>query len=92
MTEIDQNDCENLNNYRRRTTTVELESSLKGDTFFGCRSLGVCSFGGVQSIDVSLMVLLVVKRHDLLRDVRFESIVSVRKVRENVGHCCRCCG
>ena len=48
-----------------RTTTIKLQGRLKGDAFLGGRGFGVRLFGGVEGVDVSLMVLLVVKLHDL---------------------------
>jgi len=68
------------------TTAVELESSLESDALLGSCGFGVCGFGCVQGVDVSLMVLLVVKLHDLARDEGLESIVAVGEVWESVGH------
>ena len=47
-------------------------------------SLGVRLLSSVQSIDISLMMLRVVERHDLLADVGLESIVAVGKGRKSV--------
>ena len=49
-----------------RTTAVELQGRLEGDAFLGGGSFGVRLLGSVEGIDVSLMVLLVMKFHDLL--------------------------
>ena len=70
----------------RRTSTVKLERSLKSNSLFGSRGLGVSGLSSVQSVYVRLMVLGVVQSHDLFRDVRFKRIVSVRKRRKSVGH------
>jgi len=51
------------------TTAVELESSLKGDALFWSGSFGVCSLRGVKCGDIGLMMLLVVKSHDLFLNV-----------------------
>ena len=68
------------------TSTVELQSRLESDPLLGSASLGISLLSSVQSIDVGLVVLLVVKLHDLTTDERLESIVRVREVWENVGH------
>lgn len=62
-----------------RTTTVELESSLEGDALLGAVSFGVLSLRGVECIYIGLMMLSVVKSHDLFRDIRLESIIIVWK-------------
>ena len=59
------------------TTTVELESSLQRNAFLGAGCLGVGSLGGIQGGNVGLVMLRMVKLHDLLRDVRLKSIISV---------------
>jgi len=68
------------------TTTIELESCLKGDAFFRGTGSGVSRFCRIQSVDVGLMMLGVMKDHDLFGYVGFESIVAVWKVRKCVGH------
>jgi len=68
------------------TTAVELEGSLESDALFGSRSLCVSSFGSVERVDIGLVVLGVVKSHNLLRDVWLKSIVGVRERRQTVGH------
>jgi len=62
--------------------SVELESGLQGDALLGGGRLGVRGLGGVEGVDVSLVVLLVVKLHDLAGDVRLERVVGVREVGE----------
>jgi hypothetical protein len=52
-------------NFFLRTSTIKLQGRLKGDAFLGGRGFGVRLLGGVEGIDVSLMVLLVMKLHDL---------------------------
>ena len=66
------------------TTTVELESTLESDPLLGGAGLGVSLFGGVQSVDIGLVVLLVVKLHDLLGDEGLKSIVRVGEIGESV--------
>jgi len=68
-------------------TTVKLEGGLEGDTLLGRSSFGVCRLCGVKSVDICLMMFLVVKDHDLFRDMGLESIVGVVEVGESVGHC-----
>lgn len=68
------------------SSAIEFECSLKCDALLrsGCACIGgLCR---IQSIDVSLVVLLVMKLHDLARDIRLECIIGVREVRESVGH------
>jgi len=65
--------------YEILTTTVEFQSSLQVNSLFGRGSFLVGLGRGVERVDVSLVVLFVVKRHDLLRDVRLESVVLVRQ-------------
>lgn len=48
-----------------RTTTVEFQGRLEGDAFLWGGRLGVRQLGSVEGVDVSLMVLLVMKLHDL---------------------------
>lgn len=67
-----------------RTTTVKLQGRLEGNAFLGGRGFSVRLLGGVEGVDVSLMVLLVMKLHDLTRDVRLEGIVRVRQGGEGV--------
>jgi hypothetical protein len=68
----------------RLTTTVKLECGLEGDTLLGSLRLCVGLLGSVESIHVGLVMLLVVKLHDLARDVRLEGIVGVGEVGESV--------
>jgi len=67
-----------------RTTTVEFQGRLEGDAFLGSGRLGVRQLGSVEGVDVSLVMLIVMECHDLLRDVRLEAIVRVRQGREGV--------
>ena len=66
------------------TTTVELEGSLKSNALLRSRSLSVRLLSGVQRVDIGLVVLLVVKLHDLPRDEGLEGIVGVGEVGESV--------
>ena len=68
------------------TTTVELERGLEGNALLRGRGLRVRLLSSVERSHVGLVVLLVVKLHDLTTDERLESIVRVREVWENVGH------
>jgi hypothetical protein len=71
---------------KRLTTTVETDGRLEGDAFLGGLSLDIIALGGVEGSHVSLVVLRVVERHDLLRDVGLEPIVGVRERRKSVNH------
>jgi len=67
-------------------STVEFDSSLKGNAFLCTSCLCVRLLCSVQSVDVGLMVFCMMKDHDFLRDVWLEGIVSVgkgRKLRKN---------
>jgi len=67
-------------------TAIELEGGLESDALLGSGSLGVGLLGSVEGVDVGLVVLSMVKGHDLLGDVRLESIVRVGQVGQSVGH------
>ena len=69
-----------------RTTAVEFERSLESDAFLGGGGFGVRGLGGVESVDVGLVVPFVVELHYLAGDVGLEGIVGVREVGEGVGH------
>lgn len=66
------------------TTTVELEGRLQRNALLGRRSLCVRLLSSVQSVDIGLVVLLVVKLHDLPRYERLERVVGVGEVGESV--------
>jgi hypothetical protein len=68
------------------TSSVELKSGLKGNALFGGRCFCIRRLGGVQRVNVGLVVLGVVKHHDLVRDIRFKGIVGVGKRRKSIGH------
>ncbi len=68
-----------------RTTTVKLESGLERDALLGRRCLSVGGLSCVQRIDIGLMVLLVVKLHDLTGNEGLEGIVAVREIGKSVG-------
>jgi len=74
-------------------STVELERSLKSDALLRGRCLRVGLLCGVESIYIRLVVLLVVKLHDLTGDEGLETIVGIREVGESVlsGHCFTLC-
>ena len=74
------------------TTTVELQSGLKRNPLLGGAGLGVSLLSGVKSVDIGLVVLLVVKLHNLLVDERLEPIVGIREVGESVSGHCECRG
>lgn len=66
------------------TSSVELQSGLQSNEFLRGRSLmkgGLCR---VQTVHIGLVVLSVMKFHDLLRDVWFKSVVSVWKFWKRV--------
>lgn len=71
---------------RELTTAIEPERGLESDALLGGRSLGVCGLSGVESVDVCLVVLLVVKLHDLAGNKGLEGIVAVGEIRQSVGH------
>ena len=48
--------------------------------------MGVGTLCGVESVDVRLVVLFVVKLHNLAGDVRLKSVIWIREVWENVRH------
>ena len=58
------------------TAAIELESRLELDAVFGRVGLGIGLLGGVKAVDVGLMVLLVVKLHDLTRNVGLECLYT----------------
>ena len=66
-----------------RTTTVELERRLESDALLGVMRFGVRLFSGVEAVDVGLVVLRVVQRHDLLRDMGFKSLSFCRNLRHH---------
>jgi hypothetical protein len=70
------------------TTAIKLESRLEGDALLRGGCLGVCRLSSIESIDIGLMMLLVVKLHDLTADEWLKGIIAVRKIRESVlaGH------
>ena len=48
------------------TTSIEFQSSLQGDSLLSGGSFLVSLSRGVKGVDVGLMMLCVMKRHDLL--------------------------
>ena len=54
-----------MNFFFLRTTTIKLQCRLEGNAFLGGRGFSVRLLRSVEGGDVSLMVLLVVKLHDL---------------------------
>jgi hypothetical protein len=61
---------------------VELRQDLRGILVLPLRALQ----GAVRLVDVGLVVLVVVRAHRLLVDVRLERAVVVREVGHRVGH------
>lgn len=60
------------------TSTVELDCRLESNARSGVGAgAGVGGFGGVYAVNVGLMMFLVVESHDLLADMRLESIVGI---------------
>ena len=70
----------------RLTTTIEFDGSLERDAFFWGGSLKILFLSSVEGIHVSLVVLGMVQRHDLLRNVGLEGIVGVGEGRKSVSH------
>jgi len=62
-------------------SAVKLKGSLECDALLRGGGLGVRRLSGVECVDVGLMVLLVVKLHDLPRDKGLKGIVGVGEVR-----------
>jgi len=62
------------------STAVEvdewLQGNLRSDVFLGLRSLQLFA-GGVEAVDVGLVVVLVVQLHDLARDGGLEGAIVV---------------
>jgi len=67
------------------STPIELKSGLQGNRLSGGKAFRVRSFSSVQSVDISLVVFGVMKSHDLLRDMRLQSIVSVGQFGQSVN-------
>lgn len=77
--------CDGLSD-KKLTTTVEADDRLEGDPFLGGTSLNIIGLSGIEGSHVCLVVLRVVERHDLLRDVGLERIVVVREGGKTVSH------
>lgn len=58
----------------RITSAIELECSLQGDPLASGGRLDVCLLCSIETIYIALMVLSVMKLHDLSRDVRFQGL------------------
>ena len=71
---------------KRLTTTVEADRGLEGNAFLGGGGLDIIRLSGIESSHVCLVVLGVVERHDLLRDVGLERIVGIREGGKTVSH------
>ena len=61
-----------------RTTAVELERRLESNALLGGMRFGVGLFSSVETVNVGLVVLRVVQRHDLLRDMGFKSLFLLK--------------
>lgn len=61
------------------TSSVEFEGSQESDFLLGGLSACEAGLSSVQAVDIGLMMLSVVKSHDLSADVGLESIVAVRE-------------
>lgn len=83
---------EGVASFERLTTTVEADGGLEGDAFLGGAGLDIVGLSGIEGSYVCLVVLRVVKRHDLLRDVGLKGIVGVRERGKTVSHRCVCGG
>lgn len=73
------------------TATVELQSTLKDNFFFGVLSFGIRFFCGIEAVNISLMMLGMMELHDFFAYVRFQSIISIGKRWEGVECSCTCC-
>jgi hypothetical protein len=58
----------------RITSAVELECSLQSDSLASRGRLDVCLLCSIETVYIALMVLGVMKLHDLSRDVRFQCL------------------
>jgi hypothetical protein len=67
------------------TTAVELERLLETNALLSGGGFCVGSLGSVQRVHVGLMMLLVVKLHDLARDERLKCLIRVREIGELVA-------
>lgn len=69
---------------RSLTSSIELECTLQRNTLARPIRLPIRDLGGIQCQHVRLVVLFVVKLHNLVRDERLEGVIRVRQVREGV--------
>jgi len=58
------------------TATVELQSTLKDNFFFGVLSFGIRFFCGIEAVNISLMMLGMMELHDFFAYVRFQSLLT----------------
>lgn len=56
------------------TSAVEPERGLQSNLFASRGSLDVCLLRSIKAVDIGLMVLGVMKLHDLSRDVGFQCL------------------
>lgn len=56
------------------TASVELDSSLERNLVLVGRSLVVCLFCCIQTINIGLVMLLVMEGHNLLRDIWLQGL------------------
>jgi hypothetical protein len=58
----------------RITSAIELECSLQSDPLANRGRLDICLLRSIETVYIALMVLSVMKLHDLSRDVRFQCL------------------
>lgn len=56
------------------TSAIELECSLQSDPLASRGRLDVCLLCSIETVYIALMVLGMMKLHDLSRDVRFQCL------------------
>ncbi len=64
------------------TSAIELECSLQSDPLASRGCLDVCLLCSIETVYIALMVLGVMKLHDLSRDVRFQCLGVVSTMIE----------
>ena len=66
------------------TTTVELERSKEGNALTRRAGTPEGQLGSIEAIHVRLMMLGMVKSHDLFVDIRLQGVICVGEGRELV--------
>lgn len=69
----------------RITSAIELESSLQSDPLASRRRLDICLLCGIKAVYIALVVLGVMKFHDLSGDVRLQCLYMSIRGRQHDG-------